>query len=148
MTDRQELSLAERRTRLERRANVLRSRLLRTVDAIDTRRRQITEIGHHAKRLVVPAAATLAGVAVLAAFAGLTIRALIRRRREHRLGHRVSHAIARLRPEPRRATFGASMRRLLAASLTLAVTEAIKRGLLGVFEGRAPLRRLTAGHER
>ena len=45
------LSLDEQRSRLERRANVIRSRLLRTIDALDNRRHQVQEIGHHAKRL-------------------------------------------------------------------------------------------------
>ena len=35
--------LEVRRARIERKANVIRSRLLRTLDALDTRRHQVTE---------------------------------------------------------------------------------------------------------
>ena len=38
-----ELSVTQRRARLERRANVIRSRLLRTIDALDHRRHQVAE---------------------------------------------------------------------------------------------------------
>ena len=105
------LELEEQRSRLERRANVIRSRLLRTIDALDSRRHQVQEIGHHVKRLAMPVGAAFVGVVLLTAGAAFGVGALIRRRLERRLGYRVSKALAPLRQEKRPPFWREALRR-------------------------------------
>ena len=131
------LSLAEQRSRLERRANVIRSRLLRTLDALDTRRHQVQEIGHHAKRLAVPAVATLVGVAAVALGTTLAIRALVQHRRERHFGYRLAKAMAPFRSEPRRSFWGEALRKMAISALGIAASELAKRGTKGLLAARS-----------
>jgi len=127
------LSLAEQRSRLERRANVIRSRLLRTIDALDTRRHQVQEIGHHAKRLAVPAIASAVGIAAVAFGTTLAIRALVERRRERHFGYRLAKAIAPFRKEPRPSFWGEALRKIAISALGIVASELVKRGAKGLL---------------
>jgi hypothetical protein len=138
MSTQKTLSLAEQRSRLERRANVIRSRLLRTIDALDNRRHQVQEIGHHAKRLAVPAVAGVLGVAVLATGTVFAIRALVERRRERRFSYRVNKALAPFRREEKPPFWQDALRKLLLTGLGVLASELAKRGARGMLEGRGP----------
>jgi hypothetical protein len=137
MSTTKSLSLDEQRARLERRANVIRSRLLRTIDALDNRRHQVQEIGHHAKRLATPVAATFAGIAVLAIGGALAIRALVERRRERHFSYRVHKALAPFRTEARPPLWKEALRRVTLTAVGIIASELAKRGALAVVNGRA-----------
>lgn len=130
------LSLTEQRSRLERRANVIRSRLLRTIDALDTRRHQVQEMGHHARRLAVPALASVLGVAAVALGTTLAVRALVERRRERSFSYRLSKAIAPFRAPPRPSFWGDALRKLALSAIGIVGTELAKRGAMGLIAAR------------
>jgi len=139
------LSLDERRSRLESRANVIRSRLLETLDALDRRRHQVQEISHHAKRLAMPIGAAFIGIVVLAAGTTLAIRGLVRRRLERRLGYRVSQALAPLRREVRPPLWREALRKVVLTALGILASELTKRGAHALLVGRAPRALLGSG---
>jgi hypothetical protein len=130
------LSLDEQRARLERRANVIRSRLLRTIDALDNRRHQVQEIGHHAKRLATPLAVTAAAVAAVAFGSAFLIRALVVRRRERHFGYRLRQAIAPFRTEARLPLWQEALRKVTLTFVGIVAAELAKRGALAVANGR------------
>lgn len=136
MSQETKAALAEHRSRLEQRANVIRSRLLRTVDAIDHRRHQVQEIGHHAKRLVLPIGAAFIGVVVLTAAAALGVRALIRQRRGRRIEVRVSKALAPLRQEKRQPLWQEILRKVALTAFGILASELTKRGAHLLLVGR------------
>ena len=123
------LSLEEQRSRLERRANVIRSRLLRTIDALDTRRHQVEELGHHAKRLARPFAFSLAGAAVVAIGTAFAIRAVVEHRRERRFSYRLSKALAPFRTQVRPPIWKDALRKVTLSVLGILASEAAKRGV-------------------
>jgi hypothetical protein len=132
------VSLEEQRSRLERRANVIRSRLLRTIDALDNRRHQVQEIGHHAKRLAVPVGAALIGAVVVTAGVALGVRALIRHRLERRFTYRLSQALAPLRQPKRLPFWNEALRKVALTALGILASELTKRSARGLVNGRAP----------
>lgn len=132
------LSLEEQRARLERRANVIRSRLLRTIDALDNRRHQVQEIGHHARRLAMPVGAAFLGAAALTAGATFGVRALLRRRRERSFGYRLSQALAPLRQVRRPPFWQEALRKVALTALGIVASELVKRGAHGVLLERPP----------
>ncbi len=132
------LALEEQRSRLERRADVIRSRLLRTIDALDNRRHQVTELGHHAKRMAVPVAVSVVGVAIVAAGTTFAIRALFERRREQSFGYRLAKALAPLRQPARTPFWQDALRKVTLTALGIIAGELVKRGARGVLQGRAP----------
>jgi len=119
--------LEEQRSRLERRANVIRSRLLRTLDVLDTRRHQVTDLGHQAKRMALPLGASLLGAVVIAAGTTLAVRAFLENRREQSFAYRVSKSLAPLRREERPPFWQA---------VSLIATQLMKRGVVFFFETR------------
>ena len=129
------LSLAEKRSRLERRANVIRSRLMRTIDALDSRRHQVAEIGHHAKRLAGPVMATAIGVAAVALGTTFAIRALMERRRARHFGFRLSKALAPFRKEPKRSFWSDALRKVAISALGIVASELAKRGTTRLLVG-------------
>ena len=131
------LSLDEQRSRLERRADVIRSRLIRTIDALDTRRHQVQEIGHHAKRLAAPVAASVAGLVVVAAGTTMLIGALIERSRSRKLSYRVSKALAPFRAEPRPSFWRQALRRAALSVIGLVATEIASRGVRRLLQDGA-----------
>jgi hypothetical protein len=59
------------RSMLERRANVIRSRLLRTIDALDHKRHQVMDVGTQLKKRAPSLATAAIGIAVIVAGVGL-----------------------------------------------------------------------------
>jgi hypothetical protein len=133
------LSLDEQRSRLERRANVIRSRLLRTIDALDNRRHQVQEIGHHAKRLAAPAFASVLGMLALAAGTTVAIRVLVERRRERSFTYRLSKALAPLRQPTRPPFWQEALRKVALAAVGVIAAELMRRGAHGLLADRRPI---------
>ncbi len=130
------IALEEQRSRLVRRANVIRSRLLRTIDALDTRRHQVTAIGHQAQRLAVPLGGALLGAIVLAAGTTIAIRSMVENRREQSLAYRLSKSLAPLRREERPPFWQEAARRIALTALTIVAAQAAKRGIAYLIEER------------
>jgi len=133
------LSLDEQRSRLERRANVIRSRLLRTIDALDNRRHQVQEIEHHTKRLTAPMSTTAIGMVVLAAGTTIAIRALIEHRRERHFGYRLSKALAPLRREQKPPFWQEALRKVALTAIGILASELSKRGAKVMLAERGPV---------
>lgn len=139
ITKKDSLSVTERRGRLERRANVIRSRLLRTIDALDHRRHQVAEVTHHAKRLAKPAAFTALGVFAGCAAIGIGIHAFVKSRRKKNLGYRVQQMLERLQIVQTRPSILEDVVRKLAVSVTTIVAaEVAKRSAKNLLDGRTP----------
>ena len=130
------LSVEERRARLERRANVIRSRLLRTIDEIDMRRHQITAIAQHGKRLAIPATVVVVGGALLAA--GLLFGAKRLFAKKPTLGDEARRIIGGFRVQKRPSILEEAVRRLVITSVTIVAGAAAKRGAQYFIEGREP----------
>ncbi|HSO38011.1 MAG TPA: hypothetical protein VLT33_36035 [Labilithrix sp.] len=135
--------LEEQRSRLERRANVLRSRLLRTVEVLDKRRHQVTELGHQAKRLALPLGGALLGAIVVAAGTTLAVRAFLENRREQRFGYRLSKSLAPLRREERPPFWQEAARKIAMTAIGMIATQLMKRGVVFVTAERLTLTRTT-----
>ncbi len=132
------IALEEQRARLERRANVIRSRLLRTIDELDDRRHQVQELGHHAKRLAIPAAFSVVGVALVAAGTAFAVRALVERRRSKDFGYRLAKALAPFREARRPPLWKDALRKVTLAMLGVVATELAKRGAHALLANQAP----------
>lgn len=133
-----DLTLDEQRSRLERRADVIRSRLLRTIDALDKRKHHVQEISQKAKRLAMPVGAAFVGMLLLSAGAVLVVRSLAHSRRERRLGYRISRALEPLRAQ-RPSFWGEALRRVSLTALAVVATELAKRGVKVALVARTPL---------
>jgi len=129
------------RASLEDRATKTRARLVRTLDALDLRREQVTQASHTARRLAVPIAVVLVALGVAGATAAFAIRASVRRKETHALPRRVGAAL-----EPtRKAMFGEhkpsiteeTLRKVILAVAGLMATELAKRALKASFEGKS-----------
>lgn len=130
---------------LERRAKVIRSRLLRAVDALDARRHQVVEVGETAKKLAVPAAAAIVGIAVIFGASAFAFSMAWRARRRRSLGARIAEAIRELdlsaRPSLARRLFD----RTALTIVSIATTELARRALKNVLDGRLLDGRLAIG---
>lgn len=133
------LSLDERRTRLERRANVIRKRLLRTIDALDNRRHQVQELGHHAKRLAAPIGASVIGALAIAVGTTFAVRAFVERRRERSLTYRVAKALAPLRREARPPFWQEALRKVALTAMCAFANELVRRRARALLAERGPI---------
>lgn len=97
------LSALGPRERLERRAEVVRSRLLRTVEAIDERRRTLVVASRKTKLVAAPVAAVVLGALMVGTGIAIAVR--------------VAEGVSRLR---RRRAFVARAESILDAPLRLA----------------------------
>ncbi len=135
-TEKHELSLEERRARLERRAEVIRSRLFRHVDALDARRHQVTEVGRRAKALaptavgVVLASGALVGVGI--GLIGWALRA----KKKRLLSYRIAKAIEPFRAERRGSVMGEVGRKLLVSFVTVFATQLARAAAKNAVDGR------------
>lgn len=139
----------DRMFRLERRARVVRSRLLRAVDALDARRRQVAEVGRRTKRAAVPIAASVLGVAVLAGVGAVAFALTVARRRRRSISYRLtsgaSHALQRFeamrQPSLPRRIFD----RVMLSIAAIVTGELAKRVTKNAFDGRFADGRLVVG---
>ncbi len=112
---------------LERKADVARSRLLRTIDALDKRRHHVVAVGEEIERAVLPAGAIAVGVVVLGSAAAYAAHRSSVKRYRNAWGNVFARAFA---PPPPRPSFFAEAARKMALSLAmLAVQELGKRAL-------------------
>ena len=123
------LSLEEQRARLEQRANLIRSRLLRTIDVLDKRRHHVQELRQQAKRLAMPVGAAFVGMVLLSAGTVLVVRAIVNSRRERRLGYRIARALEPLRVQKRPSFWSDALRSVSLTALGIVTTELAKRGV-------------------
>ena len=130
---------------LERRANVVRSRLLRTVDALDARRHQVTEVGVQAKEAAPAIGLSVLGIAALSVGSVLGLRAFLKSRRERALSYRVQRFLGTFRVEKKPSFAVQALRRVATTAITVLVTEATRRALKNVVDGRFPDGRLAVG---
>ncbi len=142
------VSLEEHRERLERRANVIRSRLLRTIDALDTRRHQVKEISEHVKRIAVPATAIVAGIAAITAIGAFTIVKVVKSRRERHLSYRLGEWISSVTAPKRPSIVEDAVRKIVVTVLGIVASEAAKRATKNVLDGRMPDSRQLAAPPR
>lgn len=131
---------------LERRANVVRSRLLRAVDALDTRRHQVTEIGVQAKEAAPKVGLGVLGFAALSAASLFGLRAVLKSRRERVFAHRVKRLLGTFRIEKKPSFAAEAFQRIAMTAITVLVTEATRRGLKNAMDGRMPDGRLAVGN--
>jgi hypothetical protein len=136
----------DERASLEDRATKARARLVRTLDALDLRREQVTQASHTARRLAVPIAVALVALGVAGATAAFALRASVRRKETNALPRRVGAAL-----EPtRKAMFGEhkpsiteeTLRKVILAVAGLVATELAKRSLKLSFDGQSILENL------
>jgi hypothetical protein len=141
------ITVEERMNRLERRANVVRSRLLRAVDALDLRRHQVVELGQTAKRVAVPAALSLVGVVAVVGLGAAAIVLIVRRRRS--LASRVKHAIRGLELVHHEPSLGKrALEKAVLTIISVASTELGRRTLRNFVDGRFPSGRRLLPAER
>ena len=131
---------------LERRANVVRSRLLRTVDALDTRRHQVTEVGEQAKEAAPKVGMAVLGFAAAAVGVVFGVRYLVVRRKERLLGYRVQRFLTQLRVEKEPSLAAQIAQRFTFTVVTMVATEASRRAMKNFVDGRMPDGRLAVGH--
>lgn len=131
---------------LQRRANVVRSRLLRTVDALDTRRHQVTEIGAQAKDAAPKVGIAVLGLAAVSAGIVLGVRRYVRSRRQSVFGDRVTRFLSQLRVEKQPSFAAQIAQRITFTVVTMAATEASRRVMKNFVDGRMPDGRLAVGH--
>ncbi len=138
---RDEPSVVELRNRLERRANLARAKLLRTLAALDVRRHRVTEGRQLARRVATPVATSLVGVVAVAACAVALARTLVLRQQRKSLAYRLGERVAPFRrammgdkPAPFVSTAG---RRLIVGLVGAGAAELAKRIVREVFTIRA-----------
>ncbi len=134
MTTKQEMTLADTRAPLEHRANVLRSRLLRTIDALDHRRKQVEKLTRDAKKLAAPVGLAAIGVIVATIAVGIGVRAMSRRRREQDIAHRIGRFLREVRRERRPSLLEDVARKVVVTIAGFAAAEAAKRGATYVLK--------------
>jgi len=147
----EELPVDERMKRLERRAKVIRSRLLRAVDALDTRRHQVVEVGTHVKEVAKPAALSLLGIAALFGASVVALSLAVKARRRRSLKFRLTEGLEGLKlgkrlgistqPSLTRRVF----EKVTLSVMTFAATELAKRLSKNVVDGRLLDGRLAVG---
>lgn len=140
----------EDRERLERRANAIRARLMRTIDALDLRRHQVSEIGHYAKRVAKPVVLAFVGLAVVSAGATYGVVSALRKRRrrrwDRRLGRTLGPIARQLRVEKKPSIAAEVLRKGALAAASVLATQVAKRAMKNVLDGKLPSgRRLHEG---
>lgn len=136
------ISIDERRSRLERRANAVRSRLLRTMDALDVRRHQVAELRHQAKRLAPRIGAAVLGFVIMTAALTYGAIQLFKSRRQRRLDRRVARVLGSFRAERKPSLIQELLRRAALAAASVLAGEIAKRTARNAFDGRMPGGRL------
>lgn len=142
----QMVTIDDKRARMERRADILRNRLFNALEALDTRRHQVQELGTTAKKLAVPAIATAIGVGVVALGVTLAITGAMKRRKSRTLEARFSKLLARLTPaEKKPPILEEALRKLTMTFVGIVGTEVARRVVKNAIDGRMPSGKLLIG---
>ncbi|MBN9160926.1 MAG: hypothetical protein BGO98_02085 [Myxococcales bacterium 68-20] len=137
-----EIAADERTELLERRARIIRSRLLRVVDTLDARRHHIAEVVVHAKLRAKSAALSLIGIGAHFGASLFAVSLALKARRRRSLSYRVSEALRRLDLGKRlnlvaRPSFGRRVFDTITISvITFAASEVAKRVTKNLVDGR------------
>ena len=139
--------------RLERRAKVVRSRLLRAVDALDTRRHQVAEIGRRTKRIAKPALLSVLGLAAIASVSAIAFGLMMVQRRRRsialrlssRLASGTSRAMKRVEQLGRPSLMRRVFDKVMLTVATFAAGELAKRVTRNAIDGRFADGRLVVG---
>jgi hypothetical protein len=127
---------ADRMKMLERRAKVVRSRLVRAIDSLDSRRHQIETIGATAKRVAMPMALSAVGILALFGASAVAFGIAIKRKRQRRFSYRLVQSIRELDLVQRPSFLRRMLEKGAMSLVTLALTEAVKRASKNVLDGR------------
>lgn len=130
---------------LERKANVVRSRLLRAVDALDARRHQIQRIGEQAKSLALPTGLAVLATAALLGASVLSFTMARRRKRKNSLKWRVSRAVQDMDLIRQPTLLERVLEKVTLTVATMATTEIARRLAKNAADGRLPGGRLAVG---
>jgi hypothetical protein len=139
-------SIDERMQLLERKANVVRSRLLRAVDALDERRHQIQRIGEQAKSLAAPVAIGVLATAALLGASALSFVLARRRVRTRSLSWRLSKRIQKMDLVRQPTLLEKVLEKVTLTAATLAMSEIAKRLAKNTADGRLLGGRLAVGN--
>jgi hypothetical protein len=115
-------SPSDRVNRLERRANVVRSRLLRTIDVLDARRHHAADVGGHAPVL----AAETAGIVAIAVAGIVGVRHVVLARRARRDGP-LAGLVRGLRRERRPSFLSEALRKVVISVACVVAAELARR---------------------
>jgi hypothetical protein len=126
---------------LETRAAAARERLLKAVEALDARRRQIVRIGTEAKDLAVPVVVSVVTVGALLGASVLFFAVAIRRQRRRSFAYRFRAALPRA-PERRPSFMRIIAEKGVATLAGLAATELGRLASKNLLDGRYPSGRL------
>jgi hypothetical protein len=147
-TEHEHVSIDDRMKRLEQKAELLRSRFLRTVDALDARRHQVAAVGKQAKALAKPALMSVLGAAAVVGVGVFALAAAFRARRHRSLSDRVTDQASRALAKIDRAREPSLPRRVFErvtlAIVTFVASEFVKRVTKNIADGRYPDGRLAA----
>ena len=127
---------------LQRKANIVRSRLLRTIDALDQRRHKVVDVGEDAvaivKRAALPVGMALGGLLVVGSGIALALQRRAERARRRTLGYWIGKAF--LPPPPPRPNFLLeALRKAGIAVIVSVATEIAKRQATAFAEsGKLP----------
>ena len=132
---------------LERRANVVRSRLFRAVDALDARRHRVVELGDTARKIAGPASLVVLGIAGLFGASAIAFGlAVKKRRRPPTLGSALGSALRGLVVVRPPSLTRRLVEKAVLALVSVAATELGRRAVHNAIDGRTPDGRLAVGH--
>jgi hypothetical protein len=112
---------------LERKANVARSRLMRTIDALDRRRHHVVEVGENIERAALPAGAIAISVVALGSAAAYAAHRSSVKRHQNAWKNVFARAFAP--PPPRPSFFADAARKVALGLIMLAIQEVGKRAV-------------------
>lgn len=135
--DSKRIPIDERIRRLERRANVIRSRLLRKVDALDARRHQVSEAAAVVKAEAPRIGLAVLGVLAVAAGSILAVRAIVKSRKERVLSFRAKRVLDQFRVQKKPPFALEVLQKLTMTIATIVATETTRRALKDTVDGRA-----------
>jgi hypothetical protein len=128
---------------LERKANVVRSRLMRTIDALDRRRHHVVAVGEEIERAALPAGAIAVGVIALGSAAAYAAHRSSVKRYQNAWRNVLARAVSP--PPPRRSFFAEAARKVALGLTMLAVQELGKRA---VHHALSPAKKIDVRAER
>lgn len=131
---------------IERRANVVRSRLLRAVDALDERRHQVERIARETKEMAVPAVLSIAAIGALFGASVFAFSAAVRRRRRLSIGTRVAEILEDFDVARRPSFARRAGEKVVLTLVGVVATEVARRAMKNIVDGRLLDGRLAVGH--
>ncbi len=145
MSEKNEVATSHRTDILERKAKVVQSRLLRAIDALDSRRHQVERIGEQAKMVAGPASLAVLGIAALFGVSAFAFSIAIKKSRRVTLGERVAVAVRKLDLSPRPTLGRRVFEKVTMTFVTMAASEVARRAIKNVVDGRLLDGRLAVG---